>query len=125
MVQRTAFRAAPVVITVRPGPATERARARAEARAREISPAMTAEIAKTAARSRPVRRELTSSGGVRAWTGFAIFALGTLASAVAQLVTEKGAELAVLAAVVAGVATLSALSRGDAGKPRTRMSQRG
>jgi hypothetical protein len=131
MVQRIAFRAAPIVITVGPSPATERARARAEAKAREISPPKTEAIAKTDARSRPERREMTSSaslsrgGGVQPWTGFAIFALGTSASAVAQMVTDKGAEVAVLAALVAAVAALLALPRGDTGKARTTASRRG
>jgi hypothetical protein len=61
------------------------------------------------------------------WTLFALFALGTVASALAQMVNEKGAELAVGAALVAGTVTLSALSRGAlrSGKPRTRTSDRG
>jgi len=61
------------------------------------------------------------------WTLIALYALGIVTSALAQMVTEKGAELAVLAAFVAGIVTLSAVSRGAlrTGKPRTTTSPRG
>jgi len=126
MVRRTAFRAAPAVITVRPGPATERARARGEAKAREISRPST-----TARRRQPADR--TSAVLPPAWSSFATFALGAVVAAVAQMAAEKGAELAVLAALVAGMRALLALSRGArrahpevrTGKARTRTSHVG
>ncbi len=132
MVRRTAFRAAPAVITVRPSPATERVRAREEAKARE-----TARV-KAGGRGRRVGETERGRGRARStarstervpawWMLVALFALGAVASALVQIATEKGGELAVLAAVVAGVVTLSALSRRAllTGKPRTRSADRG
>lgn len=113
MVRRTAFRAAPAVITVRPSPAMERVRARV------LANAQSERHAPAASRERPSHG--VERGTAPTWTLFAAFALGGAAVASVEMLFERGVELAALAALVAGVRALAAAL---AGKRRAQRRQR-
>ena len=103
VVRKSAFRAAPPLITVRPSPAMERVRARARAKEQDDLRAV------AAARQRRRRRQDAEHGAAPPWSLFAAFALGAAVVATAEMVVDRGVELAALAAVVAGLRVLAAV----------------
>ena len=120
IVRRTAFRAAPI-ITVGPSPAMERVRLR-EA---EAEGARASLFVRAPGHALVARR----GGGSRSraavslpWPVLAAFAIGAAMAVAAQLVGDRGVELAALAAVIAGTRTLIAALPGLSGKSRARAS---
>jgi hypothetical protein len=120
MVRKTAFLAAPI-ITVEPSPAMQRVRLR-EAAAERARASLLARVPCSA----PVGRRGVGSRSHAAvslpWPVLAAFALGAAMAVAAQLLGDRGVELAALAAVIAGTRTLAAGLPGPSGKSRARAS---
>jgi hypothetical protein len=120
MVRNTAFRAAPIV-TVGPSPAMQRVRLR-EAAAHGARASL---LVRGPGHALVARR----GGGSRSraaasipWPVLAAFAIGAAMAVAAQLIGDRGVELAALAALIAGTRTLAAALPGRSGKSRAHAS---
>lgn len=107
LVRKTVFRAAPGILTVGPGPATVRVAARARARLDADADADDEADARSSDARRRARARLTRAPAHSSWAFFAAFALGAAASALTPASGDRGLELAIMAAVIAGAQTLA------------------
>ena len=120
VVRQTAFRAAPI-ITVGPSPTMQRVRLREAA-----ADGARASLLVRGAGSVPVPRRgeglRSRASALLPWPVLAAFAIGAAMTVATQLIGDRGVELAVLAALMAGTRTLAAALPGRFGKSRARAS---
>jgi hypothetical protein len=113
LVRKTAFRAAPPIITVGPSPAMQRVQIR-EAAAKTGQAVGAAEIA------RPERGLRAQAEASLPWPVLAALAIGAGMAFAAQLIGDRAGELAAFVAIMAGLRTLAA---GMPGKSRAQTSR--
>ncbi len=119
-VRKSAFRAAPI-IAVGPSPAMQRVRLR-EAAAEGARASLLVRGSRSALVARRGGGSRSRADASLPWPVLAAFAIGAAMAVAAQLLGDRGVELAALAAVIAGMRTLAAALPAHSGKSRARAS---